>query len=149
MSIDTSGNWWVGSEPDDLKEYLEAYSTDSYQVHHFRLARCECGSVEFHLDASDNDGVARRTCAKCDKVHFICDSEEFWEEAEAEHWRCIECGGECCNVGAGFSLYDDRQDIKWLYVGERCARCGVLGCFASWKIGYGPSLQLMDQVEGA
>jgi hypothetical protein len=25
----------------------------------------------------------------------------------------------------------------------------VLGCFASWKIGYGPSLQLMDQVEGA
>jgi hypothetical protein len=146
MAIDTSGKWWVGDFPGDLEAYLQAYSEDSWLVHQFRLAKCVCGSVEFRLDASDNDGVARRTCAKCRHAHFICDSAEFWDEAEPEHWKCIECGSEQCNIGVGFSLYDDETDIRWLYVGERCARCGVLGCFAGWKIGYGPSLHLMEQV---
>ena len=85
--------------------------------------------------------------AKCGKAHFVCDSEKFWDEAEAEteQWQCTECDSEDCNVGIGFSLYDDHQNIKWLYVGVRCAGCGLLGCFAGWKVGYGPSLQLMDQ----
>jgi hypothetical protein len=145
MAIDKSGKWWIGSTPEDIAEYLQAYSEESYRMHEFRLARCECGSVEFHLDASDNDGVARRTCAHCSKVHFICDSEEFWEEAEPEHWNCTECESEIANVGIGFSLYEDRQDIHWIYVGERCSSCGVLGCFAGWKVGYGPSLHLLDK----
>lgn len=146
MAIDKSGKWWVGGTPDDLQEYLEALSEDSYKVHHFRLARCVCGSVEFQLEFSDTDGVARRTCAHCGNKHVICDSGEFWDEAEPEQWECVECKSTTANVGVGFSLYDDQVDIHWLYVGDRCARCGVLGCCAGWKIGYNPSLQLMDQV---
>lgn len=146
MAIDKSGKWWTGSTPDDLREYLEALSEDSYKVHEFRLARCHCGSVDFEVETSDEDGVARRTCAKCRNEHFICDSGEYWDEADTERWQCIECQSIIANVGVGFSLYDDRQDIHWLYIGERCAQCGLLGCTASWKIGYGPSLQLLDQV---
>jgi hypothetical protein len=26
MAIDKSGKWWVGTEPQDFKEYLEAFS---------------------------------------------------------------------------------------------------------------------------
>lgn len=144
MAIDKSGEWWVGDGPEDLKEYLEAFSEDSYPVHEFRVARCDCGSVEFHLEASDEDGVARRACVACKRKHFICDSEENWDDAETKRWRCVECKSKVANVGVGFSLYDDRQSIHWLYVGERCVACGVLGCAASWKIGYSPSLQLMD-----
>jgi len=146
MAIDKSGKWWIGTEPQDIAEYIEAYSEETYQVHKFRLARCKCSSVDFHLDASDTDGVARRTCVHCNKVHFICDSKEFWEEAEPERWKCTECESEITNVGVGFSLYEDRQDIKWIYIGVRCSSCGVLGCFAGWKVGYGPSLHLMDEV---
>jgi len=49
------------------------------------------------------------------------------------------------HIGIGFSLYDDGE-IRWLYVGERCATCGILGCFAGWKIAYSPSKQLLEQV---
>jgi hypothetical protein len=145
MAIDKSGKWWIGSKPEEIAEYLDALSEDSYKIHEFRLAHCDCGSLEFRLDASNHDGVARRICAHCKKEHFICDSKKFWDEAEPELWKCVECESETANIGVGFSLYDDRQDIHWLYIGVRCARCGVLGCFAGWKIGYGPSLQLMDQ----
>ena len=146
MSIDESGKWWVGSEPGDIRGFLEAYATEGYEVHDFRLATCECGSHSFHLEADDNEGVAKRTCSKCTRHHFLCDSEEYWEDAEPQMWKCIECNSEDANIGVGFSLYEDDGEIRWLYVGYRCARCGVLGCFAGWKIAYAPSKQLMDQV---
>jgi hypothetical protein len=146
MAIDKSRKWWIGSEPGDLKEYLDAYSEENYPIHEFRLARCKCGSKSFRLEFDGEEGGARRTCPKCSKSQFLCDSEEYWEDAEPEPWSCIECQSDNCNVAAGFALYEDLQNIKWLYVGVRCAECGVLGCCAEWKVGYDPSLQLMDQV---
>ena len=146
MTIDTTGKWWVGTAPEDIEEYLDAYSSDGYKTHAFRLARCSCGSDQFSLEADDNEGAARRTCVACGLEHFICDSQEYWSEAEPESWQCTECQSVSANLGVGFSLYADSTDIKWLYVGYRCSRCGVLGCFAGWKIGYGPSHELLDRV---
>lgn len=147
MAIDTSGKWWVGSSPLDLEEYLRAYSKDSYPATLFRLARCQCGSEIFSLETDDDEGVARRTCVKCGSVHFICDSENYWKEARPESFECVECGGTTCNVGVGFALYEDSPSaIKWLYVGERCATCGVLGCMAGWKVGLDDALYLLDDV---
>jgi len=145
MSIDKSGKWWVGTNADDLKEYLEAYSADSYKVSEFRLAKCACGNHVFHLFADDDEGCAKRICTSCKKEAFICDSDEFWDDASPEEWKCIECGSTSANVGVAFSLHDDGE-IRWLYVGERCSTCGVLGCFAGWKVGYSPSKQLLDRV---
>ena len=146
MSIDKSGKWWVGSTPEDIRGFLEAYASEGYEVHEFRLAKCDCGSGAFQLDADDNEGVAKRTCPNCQKVHFLCDSEEFAEDADFQHWKCVECASEFSNVGVGFSLYDDDSEIRWLYVGCRCSSCGVLGCFAGWKIAYAPSRHLFDNV---
>jgi hypothetical protein len=145
MAIDKSGKWWVGSEPQDVEEYLRAYSSEGYKTDEFRLAKCGCGSVEFELWADDTEGVARRACRSCGTERFIGDSEEFWSDATPEEFKCGECGSKCANVGVGFSLYEDGE-VRWLYVGERCSSCGVLGCFAGWKVGYAPSRQLMDQV---
>ena len=123
MSIDTSGKWWVGSEPADVRSFLEAYAEKGHQVHQFRLSKCRCGSVEFQLHADDNEGVAKRVCSRCDVEHFICDSGEYWEDAEPEPWRCIECKSDVCNVGVGFSQYADSPgSFKWIYIGVRCAR---------------------------
>lgn len=146
MTIDTSGKWWVGSEPGEIKDFLEAYTEEEYPATEFRLAKCSCGSLDFHLEADDEEGGAKRTCAKCGADHFICDSEEYWDEAAPEKWKCMECKSKETNVGVGFSLYEDKNAVRWLYVGVRCSKCGVLGCFAGWKIAYEPSLQLMDQV---
>jgi len=147
MTIDDSGKWWVGSAPDDIRGFLEAYAEEGYEVHQFRLARCDCGSLEFHLEADDNEGVACRACAECGHQHYICDSERYWEDAEVETWKCVECDSIESNVGVGFSMYeDDPTAIKWLYVGVRCPKCGVLGCFAGWKIAMGDVLHLLEQV---
>jgi len=146
MSIDASGKWWVGTEPPDIRRFLESYAPEGYEVQDFRLAACSCGEVRFRLEADDDEGFALRTCTACGHRHFICDSEEYQREANPERYRCVECGSEEANVGVGFSLYEDDQEIRWLYVGVRCARCGVLGCFAGWKIAYTPSRHLLDKV---
>ena len=146
MTVDRTGKWWVGDTAQDIKPYLEAYASDGYPLHVFRLAKCACGGEVFRFFADDHEGVAKRVCAQCNTEHYICDSQEFLPQAAPEEFVCIECGSNSCNIGAGFSLYDDKGAIKWLYLGERCAACGILGCFAGWKIGYEPSLQLMDQV---
>ncbi len=146
MSIDTSGTWWVGSEPSDIAGFLVAYAPKGYEVHELRLAQCNCGSLAFLLDADDNESVARRTCTSCASEHFICDSGEYWNDAEPERLKCIECGSESTNVGVGFSIYPDRGGIRWLYVGTRCTACGVLGCFAGWKVGTSDSMNLLESV---
>jgi hypothetical protein len=147
LTIDTSGKWWVGSTPEDLDEYLEVYSSDGYKTNAFRLAKCQCGSTEFELEADDDEGVARRACVACRAAHFICDSEEYWEGASPQKWECVECKSTTANVGVGFSLYeDDPTGIRWLYVGERCAKCGVLGCFAGWKVAESEALHLLELV---
>jgi len=145
MTIDTSGKWWVGSEPTDIAEYLEAYASEGDEVHDFRLARCKCGSISFLLNADDDEGVAQRTCTACETKHFICDSEEFWDESQPERWVC-GCGSEAANIGVGFSIYPKRGGVRWLMVGTRCSACGVLGCFAGWKVGRSDSMDLLDKV---
>lgn len=145
MSIDKSGKWWIGSHPEDIREYLIAFSSDGYVADDFRLAICDCGNPEFRLWADDGEGTAKRICSSCEKSHLICDSEEYWEVSTPVEWTCVECESKCANVGVGFSLFEDGE-IRWLYVGERCVGCGVLGCMTQWKVAYSPSKQLLAQV---
>ncbi len=144
MAIDKSSKWWTSPLPENIKGFLEAYSSDAYQAHDFRLSKCSCGSVIFRLEASDNDGVAKRICTNCNASHFMLDSEEYWDEATPDKWKCVECKGDKTNVGVGYSYYEDGE-VKWVYIGCRCPKCGILGCFAGWKIGYEPSRHLLDQ----
>ena len=144
MSIDTSGKWWVGSALTDLHEYLKALADDSYPVHEFRLARCPCGGERFELHVEQAEGVARRTCIQCKARHWIADSAEHLESrTRLKRYKCITCKSTHANVGVGYSLYEDATAIRWLYVGNRCAECGVLGSMVNWKVGYEPSLQLL------
>jgi hypothetical protein len=149
VAIDTSRKWWVGSEAADVADYLAAYKAEGYDVHEVRLCKCHCGSISFTLEADRDEGCARRTCAVCCSKHFICDSAEFWEEAEPESWKCSECQGDTCNLGVGFSLYEPKKgrdaDVRWVSVGQRCTSCGTLGSFVDWKVGYGPSYGLLHQ----
>ncbi len=144
MTIDDRGKWWIGSEPQDLEAYLKVLTEDGYGVQAFRLARCACGSERFELEADGNEGTARRTCAACGAQQFMCDSAEYWDEAEPEAWSCVECKSKHANVGVGFALLESGE-VRWIYLGARCASCGILGCYADWKIDYEPSTHLMEQ----
>jgi len=146
MAIDTSKEWWTGTEASDLNEYLRAYSAENYALDEFRLAICDCGINLFHLHYHADEGVARRTCTSCGTKKFIADSEDNWQEVRPKRLKCVHCPCVAFNMGVGFSLYDDKQNIRWIYVGARCPQCGLMGCFAEWKIGYEPSLHLLDKV---
>ena len=145
MTIDTSAEWWRSDEPQDLREYLHALD-GTYPIDAFSLATCECGSGVFTLEYDAEAGDARRACTACLRTHFICDSGDYWAEAEPKTWECIECSGIGANIGVGFSLYEPGGDVRWLYVGVRCATCGILGCYVDWKVAYGPSNQLIGMV---
>lgn len=136
----------MGSEPNDIKEYLAAYTADEYPMDEFRLCRCQCGRETFLLWADDDEGAAKRECTHCGVGAFVCDSEDYWDEATPDAWRCVECDSNEANVGIGFSLYaNDDPGIRWVYVGVRCSNCGVLGCFTGWKVGTG-DMSLLDRV---
>ena len=126
MAIDKSGRWWVGSTPTDLKEYLSEYMAQGYGLSEFRLCQCVCGSAVFRLHADDENGVARRTCIHCKQKHYIADSEEFWEEGKPKLWKCAGCNTKEANVGVGYSLRGQEQEIYWIDIGVRCNQCGTL-----------------------
>jgi hypothetical protein len=145
ISIDKAEKWWKGTESGDLKEYLSELAAEVSRIDEFRLARCNCGSSGFRMEADRSEGVAQKTCVSCGVSSFICDSHKYWEDAKPKGLTCT-CGAKEFNVGVGFSLRKEKQDIRWLYVGARCLHCGILGCFVDWKVNYSPSLQLLDQV---
>lgn len=146
MTIDTSGKWWIGSTPEDLNEYLQALSHESYPIDAFRLSRCNCGSTVFNLHVEQDAGIARRTCTSCGAKHWIADSTENYEKGlRLKKFKCITCKSHNTNVGVGFSLASEGTAVKWLFVGNRCSECGTLGSMVDWKVGYEPSLQLLDQ----
>jgi hypothetical protein len=60
-------------------------------------------------------------------------------------WKCIECKSHSANVGVGFFLKGNKE-VRWIYVGLRCSKCGVLGCYTNWKIDYEPTKHLLQQV---
>ena len=145
VTIDDSGKWWVGSEPQDLEAYLKALCEEGYGVQAFRLARCTCGSERFKVKADRDEGAAQWTCVACSAQNLVCDSADAWDDAKPKAWSCVECRSKEANVGCGFALLDSGE-VRWIYLGLRCAKCGILGCFADWKIDYEPSTHLLEQV---
>lgn len=144
MAIDTSGKWWKGEDFADLTEYLRSYCEDPYPADLIVQSVCSCGHAVFRLQGDREEGCARRICAACKAAAFICDSGEYWDEAEPIPLSCVECRGRQFEVGVAFSKRAD-GDIRWITIGERCVRCGVLGSFMDWKIDYGPTDHLPGQ----
>ena len=60
------------------------------------------------------------------------DSNEYLQEAKLQLSSCI-CEGDFFEITVGVSLYDDSDDVRWLYIGCRCPACGLTGCYGDWK----------------
>lgn len=155
MAIDETGEWWIGSEPADIQSYLILYTAaaEAYPATAYRPIRCRCGTDGFRVERAGS--VTRRTCASCGDVDFICrsaDRQLAWEGAAAEEapesLPCVNCESDVVNIGLGFAGYPEPEvdAVKWLYVGVRCAACGVLGCFNDSKVARGPSAQVCDEL---
>ena len=134
MAIDTSGEYWIGSEAADLDAYLRSYTEDAASADKIVHAACLCGRSTFALLADATQGCVQRTCTTCERSHLICDSADRWGAAHPAPVRC-SCGHASYEVAVSFRHRDDGS-VKWLTVGERCTHCGMLGSVANWKIDY-------------
>ena len=146
MTIDRSGQWWTGTAPSDLDQYVAAFSAENYPARAVVHAICAwCGGTEFSIARDEEEGCAVRTCASCTQTKALLDSDEFMDDATLEDAEC-PCGGSTFNTAVGFAFHDDSDDVRWVYLALRCTTDGVLGCYADWKIDYSPTAHLMRAV---
>jgi hypothetical protein len=143
MGIDRRAEWWKGEEFRDIADYLREYTANGLPVRIVLQSTCGCRHTVFQLEADPEEGCARRTCSGCGSAAFIADSGEPWDEAEPFLIRC-PCGNDRFEIGVGFSFTDD-DEVRWVTVGMRCVRCGILGSPVDWEINYAPTEHLLEQ----
>ena len=140
MALRKRGKWRYGDSQADIRAEILRYSKGvKYLAQHFADAVCVCGGKAFLLCLDDNACVATRVCIACDAdAHPIGDSDEYLDGAEEE--ECARpCGEEVFEITVGVSLYPDTEDVRWLYIGCRCPKCGRTAIYGDWKnefIGY-------------
>jgi hypothetical protein len=146
MALKKRGKYRYGDGQTDIRAELIRYSKkNSYLAHQFADATCKCGGNLFGLALDDNAGAAVRTCVACNTEHPIGDSDEFLGEAELGECAC-PCGSEAFEITIGVSLYDDSEDVRWLYLGCRCPKCGLTAVYGDWKNEFNGYQQLLARV---
>jgi len=133
MALKKRGKYRYGDSQADIRtELLRCLKAIDDVAEHFADAVCQCGGKVFRLALDEAVGAAVRTCVACGAAHPIGDSEEYLKDAELEECACA-CGHEEFEITVGVSLYDDSEDVKWLYLGCRCPKCGLTAPYADWS----------------
>jgi hypothetical protein len=146
MALEMREGYGYGDQQADIREELLRYSKlNGYVAHHFADAICKCGGKLFRLSVDDTEGAAVRKCCDCEIEHPIGDSDEFLDEAELEECAC-PCGGDNLEITVGVSLYADSDDVRWLYLGCRCPRCGLTAVYGDWKNEFNGYRELLARV---
>ena len=118
--IDKSRHYWYVDSPDDIDEYLREYS--------------ECPSIEVKPVICNNCGN--------DALHLRVDQNEDAiqeiEDIAAQVRKCHDCKTKEYNIRVGF-IRRENGSVKWVYIGNRCTNCGLLGSYLDWKISYEPT----------
>lgn len=146
MAIKKRGKYWYGDEQSDIRTELARYSAlNEYPTDHFAEAVCTCGGRVFRIRVDDNEGAAIRICPACSTEYPIGDSADYMGDAELEDRECC-CGAAEFEVTVGVSLYPDSEDVRWLYLGCRCPKCGLTGSYADWKNEFNGHRELLKRV---
>ncbi len=147
MALRKRGKWSYGDSQADIRAEIIRYSQkNGYLAEHFAEAACVCGGKVFFLLLDNTAGVASRGCVACDaEAHPIGNSAEFMDEAEEEECAC-PCGEEEFEITIGVALYADSEDVRWLYIGCRCPKCGLPAVYGDWKNEFNGYQKLLDQV---
>jgi hypothetical protein len=133
MALQKRGEYDYGDSQSDIREEITRYSkANKYGANDFADAECSCGGKSFRLLLDDAEGAAIRICSACSGEHPIGDSEEYLAGAALEECAC-PCGSEQFEITVGVSLYDGSEDVRWLYLGCRCVRCGMVAVYGDWK----------------
>lgn len=133
MALVKRGDHEYGESQADIRTEIIRFSElNGYVAEHFADAVCVCNGRAFGLLLDDAEGAAVRVCNRCDREHPIGDSAEYLDEAELGECEC-PCGKQSFQITVGVALYADSEDVKWLYLGLRCVKCGLTAVYGDWK----------------
>ena len=142
--IDKSREFWHGTEASDITEWLSDYIEDE-KADVKPIVCHECGSRVFTMQYDEDEGAAEVKCAKCHTKKKLLDSEDYWEDAEPIAHKCPLCKGKKHEYEIAF-VRRENGDVKWVYFGHRCVKCGVLASCVDWKIDYGPTDEMEQNI---
>ena len=146
MALRKKSGQFFGDVQADIRPGLLFYSEKAgYPAEHYADARCGCGESRFRLELDEDQGVAVRICAACAVRHIMADGSEYLENAELQTCSCT-CEADVFEITVGVALYEDSEDVRWLYVGCRCVSCGLLGCYGDWKNEFQGYKELLSRV---
>jgi len=146
MALKKRGKFRYGDSQADIRAEILRYSTSNeYVAEHFGDAVCVCGARGFRLALDDDEGAAVRTCTGCSAEHPIGDSGEYLADAELSECAC-PCENEDFEITVGVSLYEGSEDVRWLYLGCRCPKCGLTAVYGDWKNEYTGYQELLARV---
>ena len=136
--IDKSREYWHGDCANDIDEYLKEY-TEVPNIDIKPVVCHTCGSDVLALRIDYNEAAIQVKCPTCGAKKIILDCEEVWEDARPRLCKCPECKtSKEHNVKVGF-IRRENGSVKWVYIGNRCTNCGLLGSVLDWKISYEPT----------
>jgi hypothetical protein len=146
MALHKRGKFRYGDNQADIRaEILRYGKKNGYIAHHFADATCKCGGNLFKLALDDDEGAAIRICVGCNMRRPIGDSDEYLKDADLQECAC-PCGEEAFEIAVGLSLYDDSDDVRWLYLGCRCPKCGLTAVYGDWKNEFNGYQELLARV---
>jgi hypothetical protein len=146
MTLTKKGKFWYGTSPEDTRIEVRRYSAlNGYEAVKFSASTCTCGSRTFKLDTDEDEGVAKRTCTGSGSSHLMGDSAGYVADAELQGHECV-CGGTEFELTSGVALYEGSNDVRWYYIGCRCAQCHLTAVFADWKCEAGDADAFLAEV---
>jgi hypothetical protein len=146
MALKKRGKYRYGDSQADIRAEVLRYSkANGYRAHHFADAICKCGGKVFRLLLDDSAGAAVRRCSACATEHPIGDSDDFLDDAELDECAC-PCDGGDFEITVGVSLYEDSEDVRWLYLGCRCPKCGLTAVYGDWKNEFNGYQELLARI---
>ena len=86
----------------------------------------------------ENEDAIQVKCPKCGYKKILLDCEEIWQNAMPRLRKCHDCKTKEYNIRVGF-IRRENGSVKWVYIGNRCTNCGLLGSYLDWKISYEPT----------
>ncbi|MCX6953354.1 MAG: hypothetical protein NTV51_14465 [Verrucomicrobia bacterium] len=147
MALTKKGQFNYGDTQADIQAELVDYSatTTGYEPTHFAEAVCRCGERVFTLSIDDTEGAAVRQCRSCQRSHAMGDSAEYLEDANLKECEC-PCGAGAFELTVGVALYRNTDDVRWIYIGARCPKCGLTACYADWKNEFSDYRKLLEKI---
>lgn len=133
MSLRKKGKYYYGDGINDLISELERYAyLNKYPVDLTESIICSsCGNKTFMLFSDDEENAAVVQCTKCKAKQYIHDSKCYLGD-KTDNYECI-CGADQFLIATGVSFYNGTSDVRWVYVGGYCPKCGLVGNYVDWN----------------